>query len=437
SHSIPASSSQSWNYDVYLSFREDTRKTFVDHLYVALMQQGIETYNDDQKLRNNIPIHPLSLKAIEESRIFIIIFSKNYASSSWCLDELACIIKHMEERKQIVFPIFYDVEPTDVRKQSGKFREVFASQSKNIMKAELWRRSLSKASDLAGWELKNTANGREAKLIKKIVDAVSYELLSLLSTSSEATAETSVDTELIEIETRIQELESLLEVGSGGVHMVGICRPVKGYEEISLNIVTKFGGHPSALSSLGSFLHGKDMTEWKCVLAKLEAQDPMYDTGLLLFGQSADYRKLWLHLKPKSCGNWVKSVGNILRFPIHNQAVAISFLDALDSATGGNFLDKIPRECLSIIESKSKVRYSRSRVTDVRANANAPLSSSSHSNSFDLQQIAASLEDKLDIRMNCFEKSLNDMKNYFITPTAPLKAVEEVCVTYGANHSYN
>nr|GFA20320.1 reverse transcriptase domain-containing protein [Tanacetum cinerariifolium] len=80
--------------------------------------------------------------------------------------------------------------------------------------------------------------------------------------------------------------------------------------------------------------------------------------------------------------------------------------------------------------------YSRSRVTDVRANANAPLLSS-HSNSFDLQQIAASLEDKLDIRMNRFEKSLNDMKNSFITPTAPLKAVEEVFVTCGANHSYN
>nr|GEU98796.1 hypothetical protein [Tanacetum cinerariifolium] len=80
--------------------------------------------------------------------------------------------------------------------------------------------------------------------------------------------------------------------------------------------------------------------------------------------------------------------------------------DALDSATGGNFLDKIPLECLSIIESKSK-------------------------------QIVASLEDKLDIRMNRFEKSLNDMKNSFITPTAPIKAVEEVCVTCGANHSYN
>nr|GEX66930.1 retrovirus-related Pol polyprotein from transposon TNT 1-94 [Tanacetum cinerariifolium] len=110
--------------------------------------------------------------------------------------------------------------------------------------------------------------------------------------------------------------------------------------------------------------------------------------------------------------------------------------DALNLAARGNFLDKIPRECLSIIESKFKLRYSRSRVTDVRANANAPPLISSSLNSFDLQQIAASLEDKLDIRMNRFEKSLNDMKNSFITPTAPLKAVEEVCVTYGSNHSY-
>nr|GFA42173.1 hypothetical protein [Tanacetum cinerariifolium] len=114
----------------------------------------------------------------------------------------------------------------------------------------------------------------------------------------------------------------------------------------------------------------------------------------------------------------------------HNDQVA------LDSAAGGNFLDKIPHECLSIIESKSNVRYLRSRVTDVRANANAPLSFS-HSNSFDLQQIAAALEDKLDIRMNRFEKSLNEMKNSFITPIAPLKAVTKVYVTCGSNHSYN
>nr|GEW92615.1 hypothetical protein [Tanacetum cinerariifolium] len=111
--------------------------------------------------------------------------------------------------------------------------------------------------------------------------------------------------------------------------------------------------------------------------------------------------------------------------------------DALDSAAGGNFLDKIPQDGLAIIESKSKVRYSRSRVTDSRVSTNAPLSSSSPSNSFELQQIVASLEDKLDIRMSHFEKSLNDIKALIVTPPVPIKAVEEICVTCGANHSYN
>nr|GEU38663.1 reverse transcriptase domain-containing protein [Tanacetum cinerariifolium] len=114
-----------------------------------------------------------------------------------------------------------------------------------------------------------------------------------------------------------------------------------------------------------------------------------------------------------------------LKQTLINLVQSNQFTGSLDSTAGGNLLDKIPRECLSIIESKSKVRYSRSRVTDVRANTNAPLPSFSPSNSFDLQQIAASLEDKLDIRMNRFEKSLNGMKNSFVTPTAPLKAVEE------------
>nr|GFC27388.1 reverse transcriptase domain-containing protein [Tanacetum cinerariifolium] len=91
-----------------------------------------------------------------------------------------------------------------------------------------------------------------------------------------------------------------------------------------------------------------------------------------------------------------------------------------------NFLDKILRECLSIIESKSKLRYSRSRVTDTRVSTNAPLPSSSPAHSFDLHQITASLEDKLDIRMSRFEKSLNDMKASFVTPTAPIKEIEEM-----------
>ncbi|GJZ86148.1 reverse transcriptase domain-containing protein [Tanacetum coccineum] len=109
--------------------------------------------------------------------------------------------------------------------------------------------------------------------------------------------------------------------------------------------------------------------------------------------------------------------------------------DALDSAAGGNFLDKMPQEGLAIIESKSKVRYSRSRASDSRVSTDAPLSNSSPSNnSFDMQQIAASLEDKMTIKM---KQMMNEMKALVVTTPAPIKAVEEVCVTCGSNHNFN
>ncbi|GKB78436.1 reverse transcriptase domain-containing protein [Tanacetum coccineum] len=108
--------------------------------------------------------------------------------------------------------------------------------------------------------------------------------------------------------------------------------------------------------------------------------------------------------------------------------------DALDSAAGGNFLDKMPRDGLAIIESKSKVRYSRSHAIEPRVSTNAPLSTSTTSNSFEIQQLAASLEDKMDIRMSRLEKMISE-KN--VTTPATVKAVEEVCVTCGANHNFN
>ncbi|GJT58352.1 reverse transcriptase domain-containing protein, partial [Tanacetum coccineum] len=107
---------------------------------------------------------------------------------------------------------------------------------------------------------------------------------------------------------------------------------------------------------------------------------------------------------------------------------------ALDSAASGNFLDKMPRDGLAIIESKSKVRYSRSRAIEPRASTNAPLSTSIPSNSFEFQQLAASLEDKMDIRMSRLEKMISE-KN--VTTPATVKAVEEVCVTCGSNHNFN
>ncbi|GJT06849.1 reverse transcriptase domain-containing protein [Tanacetum coccineum] len=109
--------------------------------------------------------------------------------------------------------------------------------------------------------------------------------------------------------------------------------------------------------------------------------------------------------------------------------------DAVDFAAGGNFLDKMPRDGLAIIKSKSKVCYSRSHPNDSRAITNAPSSTSSPSNnSFEIQQMAALLEDKMNIRMSRLEKAISE-KN--ATTPATVKAVEEVCVTCGSNHNFN
>ncbi|GKF71630.1 hypothetical protein Tco_0207744 [Tanacetum coccineum] len=84
----------------------------------------------------------------------------------------------------------------------------------------------------------------------------------------------------------------------------------------------------------------------------------------------------------------------------------------------------MPQEGLAIIESKSKVHYSRSRANDSRVSTDAPLSNSSPSNnSFDMQQIAASLKDKMTIKM---KQMMNEMKALVVTTPAPIKAVEEI-----------
>ena len=78
-----------WKYDIFLSFRgEDTHNNFTDHLYATLNQKGVYTFRDNEKLKRGKRISPVLLKAIEESLFAIVVLSKNYASSTWCLDNL-------------------------------------------------------------------------------------------------------------------------------------------------------------------------------------------------------------------------------------------------------------------------------------------------------------------------------------------------------------
>ncbi|PWA80913.1 toll/interleukin-1 receptor (TIR) domain-containing protein [Artemisia annua] len=118
---------KSFKYDVFLSFRgEDTRNSFVGHLYQALKQKGIQTYKDEEEIKQGKTIKDQLIKSMEDSRFYIIVFSKTYASSSWCLDELVKIMECKKTTEQNVYPVFFDVEPTEVRKQSGAVKEAFA-----------------------------------------------------------------------------------------------------------------------------------------------------------------------------------------------------------------------------------------------------------------------------------------------------------------------
>jgi hypothetical protein len=151
----------SWTYDVFLSFKgENTRKNFIDHLYFTLENAGIKTFRDDNELRRGEDISSQLLSAIEGSKVSIIVFSKDYADSSWCLEELVKIMECRRTVKQCVLPIFYDVERTDVRHQKDSFEQAFSKHEKcylsDIDKVIRWRTALKEVANLSGWDLKST-----------------------------------------------------------------------------------------------------------------------------------------------------------------------------------------------------------------------------------------------------------------------------------------
>ena len=155
---LSSSFTQRYRYDVFLSFRgEDTRNGFTSYLNNILCDNGINTFMDD-KLRRGENISIELLETIKSSRISIIVFSKNYASSTWCLTELVKILE-CKNNGQVVLPVFYKVDPSDVRNQNGKFGEAFTKHEEKFMydmnKVQRWRAALNEAGGLSGWHYKN------------------------------------------------------------------------------------------------------------------------------------------------------------------------------------------------------------------------------------------------------------------------------------------
>ncbi|RVW95729.1 TMV resistance protein N [Vitis vinifera] len=213
STSSTSSSTHQWKYDVFLSFRgEDTRKSFTDHLHTALCQKGINTFMDDQ-LRRGEQISPALLNAIEESRFSIIIFSDNYASSSWCLDELVKILDCIKVMGHRALPVFYNLNPSHVKKQTGSFAEAFAKHEQEyrekMEKVVKWREALTEVATISGWDSRDRVlsvalnYGHESKLIEEIVRDIWNKLVGTSPSYMKG---------LVGMESRLEAMDSLLSM---------------------------------------------------------------------------------------------------------------------------------------------------------------------------------------------------------------------------------
>ncbi|CAH1440762.1 unnamed protein product [Lactuca virosa] len=210
------SSTHNHRYDVFLSFRGvDTRHSFTDHLHKALIDANINTFLDDEEIETGEDLKPELETAIKASRASVIVLSKNYASSTWCLDELVLILEQRITSNHIVIPIFYHVEPTDVRKQQSSFGDAMVKH-RRMMEAETnadkksqwarkmdrWNKALMEVANLKGKDV----NGRlETEFIEEIVKDIHHRLHVHLR---------SVGQQLIGMENHINFVTSWLKDGS-------------------------------------------------------------------------------------------------------------------------------------------------------------------------------------------------------------------------------
>ncbi|XP_028793764.1 TMV resistance protein N-like [Neltuma alba] len=205
-----------YRYDVFLGFRgEDTCHAFTVPLYNSLRRKGINAFIDDKKLGKGERIAPAVIKAIERSRISLIVFSTNYATSTWCLEELTHIIWCKKQKNQLVMAIFYKVDLLDVQYQRNSFEEARAALEDryrdDLEKVCKWRSALFEAASLSSTWL--FEDGCESGFVERIVEHA-YSMLPPKRFHN-------VDC-IVGLEPRIEEVISLINKSDKGVCMLGI-----------------------------------------------------------------------------------------------------------------------------------------------------------------------------------------------------------------------
>ncbi|KAH7515830.1 hypothetical protein FEM48_Zijuj10G0067900 [Ziziphus jujuba var. spinosa] len=162
-------------WDVFLSFRgEDTRGTITKNIYESLLKHGVRVFLDNDGLNRGDEIAPSLLEAIEDSAACIVVFSPRYADSRWCLEELAKI----SECRRLILPVFYGVDPSDVRRQRGPFEEHFRIHEERfgVERVLRWRKAMDKVGGIAGFHLWVFRNSEETEKIQSLVKRVLKEI---------------------------------------------------------------------------------------------------------------------------------------------------------------------------------------------------------------------------------------------------------------------
>ncbi|KAL8262640.1 hypothetical protein R6Q59_023989 [Mikania micrantha] len=272
-----------YDYDVFLSFRsKDTRNDFTYHLYNALLDSGIITFLNDEEIETREPLKPELESAIRSSKASVIILSKNYASSTWCLDELVLILHQKSICKQYVIPIFYHVEPTHARKLHNSFKEAMADHKQKMeaetdaekrsqfaKKMESWKMALTQVSDLKGRD----AKGRQLfGDISKNITLQVYDVSVYASKIKNALAHKKVLLVLDDVDC-LDQLDALLGNEAKSLQLLCIHafksnKPKEEYKEASEKLVKYCQGHPLALVVLGRSLQKRYVLYWEeCIKA--------------------------------------------------------------------------------------------------------------------------------------------------------------------------